>query len=79
MASINVKENFVRTGFRIQKELLEEIDAIAKKKSVTRNSLVCMALADFVSQQKKIDKLTSQDSMQGLLTMLLTENLSNNK
>ena len=67
------KEEMTRIGLRVSNDLLARFDAIAKKKSVTRNSLFCMAIAEYCNMQEKQESILSEENVKALLFSLAAQ------
>lgn len=65
------QNGYVKTGLRIKKDLLKQVDEIANDKSINRNALFCLAISEYVNSQKEIKKLQSQENMQEIVKALL--------
>lgn len=66
-------DGMTRIGLRVSNDLLARFDAIAKKKSVTRNSLFCMAMSEYADIQEKQEAILSEDNVKALLFSLYSQ------
>lgn len=71
VTEMDEKKGFVKTGIRIKKDLLKQVDELASDKSINRNALICLAISEYVNSQREIKKLQSQENMQEIVKALL--------